>query len=172
MTIGPPIPEIQFDLEISRSKIKVKSTPVSATSSRLISVVFYIRDFHRLPSLSFRENPASHSRDTFNLENLRSRVKVIGIPVSATHFLSVSHHGFPSTIVPWKSGLSFPRYNLTLKIEGQNWILSFCFTSIWPTIPKIWQRECSIGKKRIRNFTKNRIVKKKFLKFLQNLIIS
>ena len=37
MTIGPFIPEIQFDLENSRSKVKVKDTPVSPASSWLIS---------------------------------------------------------------------------------------------------------------------------------------
>ena len=42
--------------------------------------------------------------------------------VLLTHFLSVSQHGILSTpvpFVPWQSGLPFPRYNLTLKIQGQ-----------------------------------------------------
>ena len=58
--------------------------------------------------------------------------------------------------------LPFPRYNLTLKIQGQrsmskvkvkgtlvnvasSWLISFYFTSIGPTIPKMWQIECSTG---------------------------
>ena len=87
MTIGPPIPEIQFDLENSRSKAKVKNTPVSAASHWLISLVFHIRSSYRLPSLSFHDNDnrTSHSRDTiwppipeiqFDLENSRSKSKV------------------------------------------------------------------------------------------------
>ena len=42
--------------------------------------------------------------------------------VQLTHFLSVSHQGTLSTpvpFVPWQLGLPFPRYNLTLKIQGQ-----------------------------------------------------
>ena len=67
MTVGPHIPEIQFDLENSRSKVKVKGILVSVASS---------------------------------------------------------------------------------------WLISFSFTSIGPTIPKIWQIECWTGEKRIWNFTK------------------
>ena len=40
MTTGPPIPEIQFDLENSRSKVKVKGTLVSVASSWFISFLF------------------------------------------------------------------------------------------------------------------------------------
>ena len=87
MTIGPPISEIQLDLENSRSK--VKGIPVSAVSSWLISLVYHIRASYRLPSLSFHDNRASHSR--------KVRVKGQGqrypnqhsIPL--THFLFVSH---------------------------------------------------------------------------------
>ena len=42
--------------------------------------------------------------------------------VLMTHFLSVSHQGILSTrvpFVPWHLGLPFPRYNLTLTIQGQ-----------------------------------------------------
>ena len=42
MTIGPPIPEIQFDLENSRLKAKVKGTVVSVASTWLITFSFYI----------------------------------------------------------------------------------------------------------------------------------
>ena len=64
MKIVPPIPEIQFDLENSRSKVNVKGTPVSTASSWLISSVFHIRESYWLPSLSFHDNRSSHSRDT------------------------------------------------------------------------------------------------------------
>ena len=63
MTIGPPIPEIQFDLENSMTKVKVKGTLVSVASSWLISSVFHTWASYRLPSLSFPDNWASHSRD-------------------------------------------------------------------------------------------------------------
>ena len=67
--------------------------------------------------------------------------------VQLTHFFSVSHQGILSTpvpVVPSKSGLPFPRYNLTLKSQGQrsrskvkvkstivsvtsSWLISFLF---------------------------------------------
>ena len=92
--------------------------------------------------------------------------------VQLTYFLCVSHQGIQSTpvhFVPWQSGFPFPRYNLTLKIQGHrsrsqvkvrgtlvsvasSWLFQFCFTSTGPTIPKIWQIECSIGE-HIWNFT-------------------
>ena len=64
MTIGPPIPETQFDLKHSRPKVYVKGTPVSAASCWLILLVFHIRTSYRLPSPSFHDNRASHSQDT------------------------------------------------------------------------------------------------------------
>ena len=71
--------------------------------------------------------------------------------IQMTHFLSVSHQGILSTpvpFVPWQSGLPFPRYNLTLKIQGQrsrskvkvkgtlvsvasSWLISFLFHINW-----------------------------------------
>ena len=42
ITIRPPIPKIRFDLENSRSKVKVKGTLVSVASSWLISFLFHI----------------------------------------------------------------------------------------------------------------------------------
>ena len=53
MTIGPPIPEIQFDLENSRLKAKVKGTVVSVASTWLITFSFYI-------------NCTNHSHDMAN----------------------------------------------------------------------------------------------------------
>ena len=79
MTIGPPIPEIQFDLGYSRSKVKVKGTPVSAAYSWLISLVFHIRASNRFPSPLFHDNRASHSRDII----WPWKFKVKGTPVSA-----------------------------------------------------------------------------------------
>ena len=128
MTIGPPIPEIQFDLEISRSKVKLKGTPVSTTSCWLISLVFHIRASYRVPTPSFHDNRASHSRDT----NWPWKYKVKGkgqrYPsqhrIQFTHFLSVSHQGIqsiPVPFVPWQSGLPFPKYNLTLNIQDQRY---------------------------------------------------
>ena len=188
MAMGPPIPEIKFDLENSRSKLKVKGTPVSTASSWLIYLVFHIRESHRLPFVSFHDNRASHSRDTIWPSKFKVKGQGQRYPsqrsVQLTHFLSVSHQGVLSTsipFIPWQSGLPFPRYNLTSKIQGQrslskvkvkgtlvsvasNWLISFCFTSIGPTIPKIWQIEWSTGKNAFE------ILRKNSLKILQNWI--
>ena len=71
--------------------------------------------------------------------------------IQLTHFLSVSHQGIlsiPVPFVPWQSGLPFPWYNLTLKIQGQrsrsnvkvkgtlvsvasSWLISFLFHINW-----------------------------------------
>ena len=126
MTIRPPIPEIQFDLKNSRSKVKVKSTPVSAASCWLISLVFYIRASYWLPPLLFHDNRASHSWGT--IWPWKFKVKGQGqrypsqCSVQLTHFLSVSHQGFLLNnipFVPWQSGLPFPIYNLTLKFKAK-----------------------------------------------------
>ena len=89
-------------------------------------VVFYIRASYWLPSLSFHDNRASHSRDTIWPRKFKVKGKGQKYPsqrnVHLTQFLSVSHQGILSTpvsFVPWQSGLPFPRYNLTLKIKGQ-----------------------------------------------------
>ena len=60
VTIGLPIPEMQFDFENSSSMVTVKGTIVSAASSWLFCVVFHIRAYCRHPSLSFHDNRASH----------------------------------------------------------------------------------------------------------------
>ena len=86
MTIRPPVPEIQLYLENSSSKVKVKATPVSAASSWLISLGFHIRTPYRIPSLSFHDNRASHSRDII----WPWKFKVWGTPVSATSSLLIS----------------------------------------------------------------------------------
>ena len=120
MTFGSLIPKIQYDLDNSRSKVKVKGTPVSAASRWLISLVFHIRASYPLPSLSFHDIRASHSWDT--IWPWKFKVKGQGqrypsqCSVQLTHFLSVSHQGIPSTpvpFVPWQSGLPFRKYNLT-----------------------------------------------------------
>ena len=126
MTIAPPIPEIQFDHENSRSKMNVKDTPVSEASCWLISLVFHIRASYQLPSPSFHDNRVSHSWDRSWPWKFKVKGKGQGYPsqrsIKLTHFLSVSHQGILSTpvpLVPWQSGLPFLRYNLTLKIQGQ-----------------------------------------------------
>ena len=126
MTIGSPIPEIQFDLTNSKSTVKVKGTPVSAASSWLISLVFYIRASHQLPSLLFHDNQACHSQDTIWPSKFKVKGQGQRYPsqhsVQLTHFLSVSHQGVLSTpvpFIPWQSGLPFLRYNLTLKIQSK-----------------------------------------------------
>ena len=87
VTFGPPIPEIQFHLENSRSKIKVKCIPVSAASSWLIFDVFHISASHRLPSPLFHDKWGSYSWNTIWLRKFKvkgqgqwSRTKV---PLSA-----------------------------------------------------------------------------------------
>ena len=125
MAIRPPIPEIQFDLENSSSKAKV-NTPVSTASCWLISLVFHIRASYWLPSPSFYDNRASHSRDTIWPWTFRVKGQGHRYPrqrsVKLTHFLSVSHQGILSTpisFVPWQSDLPFPTFNLTLQFKGQ-----------------------------------------------------
>ena len=124
--LGLPFP-IQFDLENSRSKAKVKDTPVS-TACWLISLVFHIRASYRLPSPSFHDNRASHSRDAIWPWKFKVKGQGQRYPsqrsVKLTHFLSVSHQGILSTPIPFvprQSGLPFPNYNLTLKIQGQRY---------------------------------------------------
>ena len=91
-------------------------------------VVFYIRACYRLPSLSFHDNRASHSRDKIWPWKFKVKGKGQSYPrqrsVLLTHFLSVSHQGILSTpvpFVPWQSGLPFPRYNLTSTTQGQRY---------------------------------------------------
>ena len=165
MTIGPPIPEIQLDLENSRSKIKVKSTPVSAVSSWLISLVLHIRASYRLlPFRSMTIGPPIPMIQ-FDHKNSRSKVKVKGTPVSAASSWLISlvfhirasyrllyltfHDNWAShsrdTIWPSKfkvkgQGQSYPSQR---SIQLSHFF--FCFTSFAPTIPKIWQIECSTG---------------------------
>ena len=125
MTIGPPIPEIQFDLGNSRSKAK-------ANSQRSVLLTHFLSVSHQgilstpvlFLSMTIRP-PVPEIK--FDLENSRSKVKVESTPVSAvSHYLSVSHQGILSTpvpFVPWQSGLPFLRYNLNLKklkVKGQN----------------------------------------------------
>ena len=81
-----------------RSKVKVKSTSVSAASSWLISLVVHIRPSYRLPSLSFHDNRASHSRDTICPWRSKVKVKVkyqgkkypSQRSIQLTHFIFVS----------------------------------------------------------------------------------
>ena len=107
-------------------KVQVKGTPVSIASKWLISLVFHTRASYPPPSVSFHDNRASHSWDT--IWPWKYKVKGQGqrcpsqCSVLLTHFLTVSHQGIISTpvpFVPWQSGLPFPRYNLTLKFQGQ-----------------------------------------------------
>ena len=90
--------------------------------------------------------------------------------IQLTHFLSISHQGILSTpvpFVPWQSGLPWDTnwpWKFKVNVKGTlvsvtfSWLINFCFP---PTIPKIWQIECSTGEKRIWNFTK-KIAKKNF----------
>ena len=126
MTIRPPISKKQFNLENSRSKIKVKDTPVNAVSCWIISLVFNIRASYQLPSPSFHDNRASYSRDIIWLWKFKVKGQGQRYPVSAVSSWLISWvfhirapHRLPSFFVPWQSGLPFPRYNLTLKIQGQ-----------------------------------------------------
>ena len=155
MTIGPPIPEIQFDLENSRSKADVKSTPVSPASWSLISWMFHIRASYRLLSPLFHDIWGSHSWDTIWPWKFKVKGQGQRYPsqrsIQMTHFLSVSHLGILSTpvpFVPWQLGLPFPKYTLTLKIQGQrskgkvkvkgtlvsvasSWLICFLFHINW-----------------------------------------
>ena len=107
---------------------KVKGTPVSAASSSLIPFVFHIRAPYRLLFLLFHDSRASHFQDTIWPWQFKVQGEGQRYPsqhsIQLTHSLSVPHQGIPSTpipFVPWLSGLPFPRYNLTLKIQGKSW---------------------------------------------------
>ena len=105
-------------------KFKVKGTPVSTASSRLISVVLHIRASYRLPSLSLHDNRSSHSRDT--IWPKKFKVKGQGTLISV----------------------------------ASSWLIFFYFTSIGPTIPRIWQIECSTGENRSEILWKKLLKKK------------
>ena len=117
MTIGPPFPGIQPDLQHSRSKVMVKGNPVSAASSWPIFLKFHLRTSHRLLSLSFHDIWASHSRDTI----WSSKFKVKGHgqryptqrSVQLTNFLILSDQGILST-----PDHSPSWYNLTWKFNS------------------------------------------------------
>ena len=97
--------------------------------------MFHIRASYWLPSLSFHDNRASHSLDT---------------------------------IWPWKFKVKGQgqRSRSKVKVKGTlvsvapSWLIwfPFYFTSIGPTIPKIWQIECSTGENGFK------ILRKKLLK--------
>ena len=107
-------------------KFKVKGTPVSTAFSSLISLVFHNRTSYQLLSLLLHDNRTSDSRDTIWPWKFKVKGQGQRYPsqhcVQLTHLLSVSHQGIPSTpvpLVPWLSGLPFPRYSLNFKIQGQ-----------------------------------------------------
>ena len=100
-------------------------------------------------SLSFQDSQASHSKDII----WPWKFKVKGNTVSAASswlislvFNIMASYRLPSHSIPWQSGIPFLRYNLALRIQGQNsrsngpqsaWhpvdSFCFCFTSIGPT---------------------------------------
>ena len=146
MTIRPPIPKIQFDLDNSRSKVKVKGTPVSAASFWLISLVFHTRASYRLLSLSFHDNRASRSRDTI----WPWKFKVKGTPVSAASIWLIpvvfhirASYRLPSlsflTIGPPIPEIQFELENSRsrVKVKGtlvsvaSSWLISFLFHIDW-----------------------------------------
>ena len=111
-------------------QFKVKGQGQRYPSHNSIQMIHFLSVSHQgilsTPSVSFHDNRASHSWDT--IWPWKCKVKGQGqrcpsrCSVLLTHFLTVSHQGIISTpvpIVPWQSGLPFPRYNLTLKFQGQ-----------------------------------------------------
>ena len=110
--------------------------------------MFHIRASYQLPSLSFHDNRASHSRDTiwpwkFKVKGQGQRYPSEHM-VQLTHFLSVSHQGILSTLVhfvPWRSGLPLKiqgqRSRSKVKVKGtlvsvvSSWLISFLFHINW-----------------------------------------
>ena len=146
MTIRPPNPKIQFDLENSRSKVKVKGTPVSAASFWLISLLFHIGAYYRLPYLLFHDNRASHSQDTI----WPWKFKVRGTPVNAASSLLISvvfTSGHPINSCPFRSmtirppipeiqfglenSMSKVKVKSTLVNVAFSWLISFLFHINW-----------------------------------------
>ena len=166
MTIGTPIPDT-----IRPWKFKVKGQgqkypPVSAVSSRLVSLVSH---------QAILSTPAPfvpwQSGLPFPRYNLTVKIKVKDTPVSAAsswlissvfyirasyRLLSLSFHDnraslFRDTIWPWKFKVSVV----------SSWIISSCFTSFAPTIPKICQIECSTRETDFK-FHEKKLLKTKF----------
>ena len=133
--MGPPIPEIQFDLESQRSRWK---TPCqcSIQLSHFLSVSHQVILSTPVPLVPWQ------SGLPFPWYNLTLKVKGQGQrypsqrSVQLTHFLSVSDQVILSTtvpFVPWQPGLPFPCYNLTLKVKNtpvsaaSSWLISLVF---------------------------------------------
>ena len=151
----PPHCETRMSRRKRRHLKSPRSLTVSSASRSHSGCLFYIRASYWFPSLSFHDNRASHSQDTiwpwkFKIKG-QGRMYPSQCSVQLTHSLSVSHQGIlwsPFLFVPWQSGLPFPRYNLTLKIQGQksrskvkvkgtlvsiasSWLTTFLFNINW-----------------------------------------
>ena len=146
--------------------------------SWLISLVFHIRASYRHPSLSFHDNRASHFWDPIS----PWKFKVKGTP-RVQHpvdtFPQCFTSGHPIDSCPCHSitiRSPIPEIQLHLensrskvKVKGQGQMNpSQCsiqlthflsFTSIGPTIPKMWQIECLIGKNGFKILGKNSVKK-------------
>ena len=120
LTIGPPIPEIQFDLENSRSKAKDKSTPVSTAPCWLISLAFHIRASYRLQSPSFHDIWVSHSRDTIWPWQFKVKGQGQRYPVSAASRWLIS--------LVFRTRASYPLPSLSFHANQA----SHSWDTIWP----------------------------------------
>ena len=141
--------------------IKVTLVPNSILCLQVTYLLcFYIRASYRILSSSFYDNWASHSQDTIS----PLKFKVQGAPVSAVscwiiflgfHIRASYRLPYPSfhdnqashswdTIWPWQFKVKGQGQNTLVSLVS-SWLISFCFTSTGPTIPKIWQIECLTG---------------------------
>ena len=104
--------------------------PFPNLNGRTVEVQEWISNFIPHFVMDVITNPCWNSNWTRRVDGNADKDKVKGQgrrypsqrSVQLTHFLSVSHQGILLTSVPFvprQSGIPFPRYNLTLKIQGQ-----------------------------------------------------
>ena len=129
MTVGPPIPAIQFDLENSWSKVEVKGTPVSIGSSWLISFGF-ISIGPTIPKICQIECSTVEKTDLKFYDNLTKKV-LDRIPSKFNHVQSMTR------------GIYLPRFvAIGWAVLTLSWGQSkFCPASVaqwpWPKVTKM-----------------------------------
>ena len=160
MMIGMVLCKINEESRMSRQKRRQLKSPQSLTvsSASKSHSGCLLHQGIQLTPIPFVPWQSGLPFPRYNL-TLKFKVKVKGTPVSAVsswlislvfHIRTsycVSHQNSLSTpvpFVPWQSGLPFPRYNLTLKIQGHrsrskvkvkgtlvsiasSWLISFLF---------------------------------------------
>ena len=126
MTIRPPIPQIQCDLENSRSKVKIKGTPsqCSVLLTHFLSVSHQSILSTPVPFVPWQSGLLFPGYNlNLKIQGQRSRSKVPQLAQcpddSFPQCFSSGHPNNSRTFCSMTIGPPIPRYNLTLKIQGQ-----------------------------------------------------